>query len=106
MKRLFYAAACAVFFTCTGAMAQQQRAGSAEGGISPEMLAQISKGYEGTASDKALKNALAGTSIATLAVNSENAAMFDTHKGYHRPAVFWTMLALYRSQCAESKDDR
>ena len=78
MKRLFYVAACAAFLTCTGAMAQQ-RAGSAEGGISPEMLAQISKGYEGNAADKALKNALAGTSISTLAVNSENAAMIDTH---------------------------
>ena len=57
MKRLFYAAACAAIMTCTGAAAQQ-RAGSAEGGISAEMLAEISKGYEGKAADKAVKNAL------------------------------------------------
>ena len=78
MKRLFYAAACAAIMTCTGAAAQQ-RAGSAEGGISPEMLAEISKGYEGNAADKAVKNALAGTPIAVLAVNADNAPMIDTH---------------------------
>ena len=43
------------------------------------MLAEISKGYKGTGSDKAIRNALAGTSIGVLAVNSENAAMIDTH---------------------------
>lgn len=78
MKRLFYAAALAAFLTGVPAMAQQP-AGSPDGGISAEMLAKISEGYEGSASDKALKNALAGTSIATLAVNAENAAMIDTH---------------------------
>ncbi len=61
------------------ALPKGSAAASAEGGITSEMLAQISKGYEGTASDKAIKNALAGTSITTLAVNSENAAMIDTH---------------------------
>ena len=60
-------------------MAQQQTAGPAEGGISAEMLAEISAGYKGDAADKALRNALAGTSIGTLAVNAENAAMIDTH---------------------------
>ena len=78
MKRYFLAAAFAALLTGSAAMAQQP-AGSHEGGISPEMLAQISKGYEGNAADKALKNALAGTSIATLAINAENAAMIDTH---------------------------
>ncbi|MDE5732245.1 MAG: aminopeptidase, partial [Bacteroidales bacterium] len=57
----------------------QQRAGSQEGGISPEMLEQISRGYEDTPADKAIRNALAGTAINVLAVNSENAAMIDTH---------------------------
>ena len=47
--------------------------------ISPEVLAKIKASYEGNPSDKAIKNALAGTSIATLALNSENAAMIDTH---------------------------
>ncbi len=57
----------------------QQPAGSPEGGISAEMLAEISKGYEGTASDKAIKNALAVNPIGNLAMNAENAAMIDTH---------------------------
>ena len=57
----------------------QERAGAPEGGISAEMLKEISKGYEGTSADRAIKNALAGTGIGTLAVNSENAAMIDTH---------------------------
>jgi len=48
------------------------------GGISPEMLEQISKGWSGSASDKALRNAIATTSINTLAANAENAAMIDT----------------------------
>jgi len=78
MKRHVLAAALAVLLAGTAAYAQEP-AGSPEGGISPEMLARISEGYEGTASDKAIRNALAGTSIATLAINSENAAMIDTH---------------------------
>lgn len=57
----------------------QQRAGETDGGITPEMLAEISRGYKGTAQDRAIRNALAGTPIATLAVNAENAAMIDTH---------------------------
>ena len=78
MKKIFLTAALAAFFMGTPALAQQT-AGSPEGGISAEMLAEISKGYAGDAKDKAIKNALAGTSIATLAVNAENAAMIDTH---------------------------
>ena len=57
----------------------QQPAGPAEGGISAEMLEVISKGYAANAADKAIRNALAGTPIGTLALNSENAAMIDTH---------------------------
>ena len=49
-----------------------------KGGISPDILKEIEKGYEGTASDKAIRNALNSTSIATLAINAENAAMIDT----------------------------
>ena len=66
-------------FLAGGMAHAQQTAGSPEGGISAEMLSQISKGYEGDADDKAIRNALAGTSIATLAVNAENAAMIDSH---------------------------
>jgi len=54
-------------------------AAAAQGGISPEMLSKLEKGYSASASDKAIKNALAANSIAVLAVNSENAAMIDTH---------------------------
>ena len=65
-------------FFAAGAYAQQT-AESHEGGISAEMLAEISKGYEGDADDRAIRNALAGSSIATLSVNADNAAMIDTH---------------------------
>lgn len=57
----------------------QERAGNPEGGISSEMMERIRTSWKATPSDKALKNALAGTSIATLAINSDNAAMIDTH---------------------------
>ncbi len=67
----------AAFFA--GGTYAQQTAGSPDGGISAEMLAEISKGYAGDADDKAIRNALAGTSIATLAINADNAAMIDTH---------------------------
>ena len=81
MKRIFLTAAMAAFFAGSVVHAQQ-RAASAEGGISAEMLSEISKGYVGDAKDKAIKNALFGTSIATLSVNSENAAMIDTDFTY------------------------
>lgn len=78
MKKIMIAAAVAAMFFGNYAMAQQP-AGAPEGGISAEMLEEISKGYEGNAADKALRNALAVTSIGTLATNAENAAMIDTH---------------------------
>ena len=78
MRKLFITVAIATL--CAGFSAYaQQPAGSPEGGISSEMLAEISKGYQGTASDKAIRNALAVTPIGTLAINAENAAMIDTH---------------------------
>ena len=49
------------------------------GGISDAMLSQIRKGYEGSASDKAIRNALNTTALNVLAVNAENDAMIDTH---------------------------
>jgi bleomycin hydrolase len=78
MNRFIIALAAAALLA-SPVMNAQQRAGSPEGGISKEMLAEISKGYEGTASDKAIRNALACNPIATLALNSENAGMMDTH---------------------------
>ncbi|NLZ19970.1 MAG: C1 family peptidase [Bacteroidales bacterium] len=49
-----------------------------KGSITPEMLSEIRKGYEGTAADKAIRNALNTTSITVLSANAENAAMIDT----------------------------
>ena len=46
-----------------------------QGGISAELLGEISKGYEGTAADKALRNALNTTPINTLALNADNLPM-------------------------------
>ena len=50
-----------------------------EGGISAEMLERISQSYTGSAEQRAVKNALASNSIATLAINADNLAMCDTH---------------------------
>ena len=58
---------------CAGASAQ-----TPDGGIGPKQLEEIRQGYAGTAADKALRNALGQTSIATLAINAENARMMDT----------------------------
>ena len=73
MKRLAIAAA-AVLLIPAGMGAQ-----TAGGGISADMLKEISKGYAGTAADKALRNALNTTSITVLAENADNLAMIDTH---------------------------
>ena len=78
MKKLVLAAALAAMCAGFDAYAQQP-AGNPKGGISAEMLAKISDRYEGSAADKALRNALATTPINTLAMNAENAAMIDTH---------------------------
>ena len=77
MKKIFLTAALTV--CALGLMSAQKPAASHDGGISPEMLAQISATYEDNLYDKAISNALAGTSIATLAINADNAAMIDTH---------------------------
>ena len=50
-----------------------------KGGISGDMLREIRKGYEGSAADKAIRNALNTAPINTLAANADNAAMIDTH---------------------------
>ncbi|MBP9998747.1 MAG: C1 family peptidase [Bacteroidales bacterium] len=49
-----------------------------KGSITPEMLDEIKTGYQGTASDKALRNALNTTAINVLAANAENIAMINT----------------------------
>lgn len=77
MKKIFLTVALAV--CASGIISAQTPAASHDGGISPEMLAQISAAYEDNGYDRAISNALAGTSIATLAINADNAAMIDTH---------------------------
>lgn len=50
-----------------------------KGGITPEMLTQMHQAYPTTPADRALRNALAGTSINQLATNANNADATDTH---------------------------
>ena len=73
MKKLFLTA---VLAACSAVVLSAQQPA---GGLSSEMLEQISASYKDNAYDKAISNALAGTSIATLAINADNAAMIDTH---------------------------
>ena len=71
-KRILCTLLAGAAFLC--APAQQQ-----DGGISPEMLQKIRQSYRNTPQDKALRNALAGTPINTLARNQENLPAYDTH---------------------------
>ena len=70
MKKIVTTTALALAALC--ALAQNN------GGITPEMMQEISRGYEGTAADKAIRNALNTTSITVLAENAENMAMINT----------------------------
>ena len=75
MKMKILAVAAAAMLLIPAGMGAQ----TAGGGISADMLKEISKGYAGTATDKALRNALNTTSITVLAENADNLAMIDTH---------------------------
>ena len=73
MKRLIICTS--ILLACaTGAFAQDNK-----GGINEDLLKEISKGYTGSAEQKAVRNALATNSIAVLSVNAENLAMCDTY---------------------------
>jgi bleomycin hydrolase len=74
IRNRLFAAAAAALLIASGMSAQ-----TAGGGISADMLKEISKGYAGTQADKALRNALNTTSITVLAENAGNIAMIDTH---------------------------
>ena len=50
-----------------------------KGGISEDMLKEISKGYTGSAEQKAVRNALAVNPISELSINAENLSMCDTY---------------------------
>lgn len=72
MKSIFFA--CALAFAFQGLQAQTPK-----GGISDDMLREIRKSYQGTATDRALMNAITSTDIRVLAVNHANAAGVDTY---------------------------
>lgn len=50
-----------------------------KGGITPQMLEELRQNYTNTPQERALRNALGGTSIDVLAVNQDNKANFDTN---------------------------
>lgn len=50
-----------------------------KGGINEAMLKQIQQSYQGTVSDKALRNAICNNDIRKLAVNLDNLKGMDTH---------------------------
>ena len=72
MKRLL---TCAALLAAALSLANAQNAG----GISDAMLSELRAAYQGNAADKAIRNAMNTTPMATLAANSEKAAMIDTH---------------------------
>lgn len=50
-----------------------------KGGISMQMLEQIKQSYQGTATDKALRNAIANNDIRKLSLNQDNQQAMDTY---------------------------
>ena len=71
-KVILIIAAIAVTGTWVGAQTDN-------GGISEGMIQEIRTGFQGTAADKAIRNAMNAASISVLAANAENVAMIDTH---------------------------
>lgn len=67
----------AVSVAQTGNYAGKEQAKN--GGISSSMLEVIRTGYNATPAEKAVKNALSGTSIQVLASTAENSFIKDTH---------------------------
>ena len=72
MKRLF---TLALALMSVGTLSAQQDTG----GISEAMLKEIRSSYTEDAADRAARNAMAQTPIATLATNADNLAMIDTN---------------------------
>lgn len=66
-----------IFVFC--ALCYSAQAQDAKGGISDAMLQQIKKSYEGTTSDKALRNAIGSNDIRKLALNQDNLKEMDTY---------------------------
>ncbi len=76
MKRIILILAAGIF--SLSALAQKP-AGDTKGGISADMLRELAGAYEGSAADKALRNALNGTPINVLAVSADRPVTMDTH---------------------------
>ena len=76
MKRVTLLAA--ILLVTLPALAQKP-AGDPKGGISAQLLQEISTAWEGSTTDKALRNALQAASISALSANADNLAMIDTH---------------------------
>ena len=68
-----------VVFTTVVGIALSMTAQTKQGGISPEMLSEIQQQNAPTASDRALRNALAANAIDLLAKNQQNARALDTY---------------------------
>lgn len=69
------------------AMAAFSAFGSAPaGGIDSTMMMRLRQGYNPTAADRALRNALNGTDLDKLALNPEAAANVDTHFSHRVPS--------------------
>lgn len=66
-----------IFVFC--ALCYSAQAQDTKGGISDAMLQQIKKSYEGTTSDKALRNAIGSNDIRKLALNQDNLKEMDTY---------------------------
>lgn len=73
MKKRFLS----VMFFSAAFLALQAQEG--KGGITPDMLGQIKQSYQGTAADKALRNAIGNNDIRKLSLNQENLTGMDTH---------------------------
>ena len=68
-----------VFLSLSLMMTMSLSAQQKQGGISPQMLQQIEQQNAPTASDRALRNALAANAIDNLAQNRQNAGALDTY---------------------------
>ena len=66
-----------VFVCC--ALYYSAQAQDAKGGISTDMMQQIKQSYQGTSTDKAIRNAISNNDIRKLALNQDNMKGMDTH---------------------------
>ena len=76
MKRIVMIAAALLLTVSAFA---QKPAGDPKGGISADLLKEIAKGFEGSAADVALQNALNSAQITVLSAKAGNLAKMDTH---------------------------